>query len=128
MLILVAVGASMISSGLFEGFLADAQAGSQEAYSGAQSGVKDAMLRLARNKNFTSSGYFVPAGCTLNSDTVCTKVVVENTQSSCSQTVSANQDCVISAGTLSSRTRTIEVLLNVNPANGKITQVSWGEI
>jgi len=128
MLILIAVGASMVSSGLFEGFLSDTQADALEAYVAAESGVSDARLRNARDKTFTSAGYFIPLGCTLNGATACTKVVVETSQSVCSQSIGANEACVISIGTTESRTRTIEVILSVDPDNGKIMQVSWKEL
>lgn len=129
LLILLAVGLSMVSSGLFEGFMSQAQSGSRDAFAAAQTGIKDASLRVARNKNFSSAGYFIPAGCTLNGASICTKTAVEKDSSStCSQTISAGQDCLIAAGTLGSTTRKIEVILNVNTTNGKITQASWREI
>ena len=128
-IILLAMGLSMTSSGLFEGFMSQAQSDSREAFAAAQSGTKDAQLRIARNKNFSSAGYYIPAGCTQNGSALCTKVIVEkDTASSCSQSISAAQDCVIAAGTLNNTTRTIEVILNVTATNGKITQVSWKEI
>lgn len=128
-IILLAMGLSMTSSGLFEGFMSQAQSASREAFAAAQSGIKDAYLRIARNKNFSSVGYYIPSGCTMNAGTLCTKVIVEkDTTSSCSQSISAGQDCLIVAGTLNNTTRTIEVVLNVNATNGKITQVSWKEI
>src|SRR3989344_7402354 len=61
LLILVAVGLSMISLGIFEGFMAESQRASDEAYAAAQSGVKDAMMRVARNKNYSPAGYYLPA-------------------------------------------------------------------
>src|SRR3989344_2560525 len=62
LLILVAVGLSMISLGIFEGFMAESQRASHEVYAAAQSAAKDAMMRIARNKNFaTGTGYFIPS-------------------------------------------------------------------
>ena len=127
-LILTAVGLSLLSSGLSETLISHTQGESREAYAGAQSGAKDAMMRIARDKNFTSAGYVIPSGCALNGAALCTRVIVENTQSACSQALGANQDCVIVTGTLSSRTRKIEVILNVDATSGKITQVSWKEL
>lgn len=131
-IILLAMGLSMTSSGLFEGLMSQAQSDSKEAFAAAQSGIKDAHLRIARNKSFSSAGYFIPSdpsNCTLNSSSVCAKVIVEkDTASACSQAISAGQNCLIAAGTLRNTTRTIEVILNVNATNGKISQVSWKEI
>ncbi len=131
-IILLAMGLSMTSSGLFESFMSQAQSDSREAFATAQSGIKDAYLRIARNKNFSSAGYFIPSdpsNCTLNSSLLCTKVIVEKgAASACSQAIGAGQDCIISAGTFRNTTRTIEVILNVDATNGKISEVSWKEI
>ncbi len=128
-LILLAVGLSMISSGIFEGFMSHAQGDSQSAFSAAHTGIKDAQLRVARNKTFTSAGYFIPAACALNGTAICAKIIVEkDAASACSQTISAGQDCIISTGTIGTKTRKIEVILSVEPTNGKINQVSWKEL
>lgn len=128
-LILLAVGLSMISSGIFEGFMSQTQRDSREAFSAAQSGIQDAMLRVARNKNFSHAGYFIPAGCTLNGAAACVRVVVEkDAASACSQTISAGQDCLIATGTIENTTRKSEVILSVNATNGTINQVSWKEL
>lgn len=130
LLVLVAVGLSMISSGIFEGFMSESQSVSNEAYISAESGVKDALMRLARNKGYSSSGYYLPAGCTLNGASACARVIVEiyGATSACSQSISSGQDCVIATGTLGGKTRKIETILNVNAANGKITTASRREI
>lgn len=131
MLIMVAVGLSMISAGLFEGVMSENERQSQEAQLAAAGGVKDAMMRIARNKNFaTSTGYFIPSSpdCPLYSSTACAKVIVEkDTASSCSQSISAGQDCVISLGTLGNSARKVEAILNVNATSGKMTMQSWQE-
>src|SRR3989344_5317240 len=77
MLIMVAVGLSMISSGLFEGVMSENERQSQEAHLAATGGAKDAMMRIARNKNFaTSTGYFIPSDpsdCSLYDSTACNR-------------------------------------------------------
>lgn len=131
-LIIIALGLSMTSSGIFEGSITETQRQSLDAYFAAQAGVKDALVRIARNKNYSSTGYFIPSdpsNCALNSATLCTKVFVDkDAQSACSQSISSGQDCVVAIGTLDTATKKIEVILNVNPANGKITRVSWKEL
>src|SRR3989344_9102252 len=125
LLILVAVGLSMISLGIFEGFMAESQRASDEAYTAAQSGVKDAMMRIARDKNYFSAEYYLPADpsdCTLNSATACAHIIVEK------DAPSAGKDRVTATGTLSNSTRKLEVILNVNAINGKITVESRTEI
>ena len=122
LLILVAVGLSMISLGIFEGFMAESQRASDEAYAAAQSGVKDATMRIARNKNYSSTGYYLPENCMPNGATACAYIVVEK------DAPSAGKDRVTATGTLSNSTRKLEVILNVNATNGKITVESRTEI
>ena len=122
LLILVAVGLSMISLGIFEGFMAESQRASDEAYAAAQSGAKDAMMRVARNKNYSSAGYSLPASCTLNGAAACAYIVVEQNQPS------VGKDRITAAGTLNNSSRKLEVILNVNSTNGKITIDSQNEL
>ncbi len=121
LLILLTMGLSMVSSGLFESTISETQRSSEEALSQAQSGVKDALMQIARNKNFSNSAYYIPAGCTLNGSSPCAKIIVEKDVASvCAQAISAGQDCIIATGTSGSRTRKLQVVLNVNAQNGKI--------
>lgn len=132
LLLIITIGFSIASSGLLEGFISEAQRQSQEAYFAAETGAKDAIMKIARNKNFSSAGYYFPSypsDCSLNSSSLCTLVIVEkDAASSCSQGISSGQHCIIATGTYDNKARTIEVILNVNPTNGKITQASWKEI
>lgn len=127
LIIMITVGLSMVSTGVLNGLSSDAHRESEAAYFSAQAGTKDALMRLARNKNFTSAGYFMPNGCALNGASICAKIIVENSQSACSQTIGANQDCVISTGSSNGKTRKIETILNVNAISGKITIVTQHE-
>lgn len=127
LLIMIAVGLSMVSTGVINGFTSNDHRESEAAYFAAQAGVKDALMRLARNKNFTNTGYFLPGGCTLNNTDVCAKIIVESAQSACSQAIGANQDCVIATGTLNNKTRKIETILNIDATSGKITIASQKE-
>jgi len=131
-LLMLTIGLSMTSLGLFDGFIAESQRESQEAYFAAQAGIKDALIKIARDKEFSSAGYYIPSdpsNCALNSSSVCTRLIVEkDIASSCSQVISAGQDCIIATGTLNTKTRTVETILNVNNSNGKITIVSQKEI
>lgn len=129
LLVLLTVGLSMVSSGLFEGSISETQRSSEDAFSAAQSGVKDAQMQIARDKNFSSAAYYLPSGCTLNGNSLCAKIVVEkDTASACSQTISAGQDCIIVTGTSGARTRKLQVILNVNAQNGKIGTSTTSEL
>src|SRR3989344_4887556 len=57
LLVLLTMGLSMVSSGIFEGSISETQRSSEDAFSSAQSGVKDALMQIARNKNFSSMTY-----------------------------------------------------------------------
>ncbi|MEK7452994.1 MAG: pilus assembly PilX N-terminal domain-containing protein [Patescibacteria group bacterium] len=123
------IGLSAATSGITEGILSQSQKESQESYFIAESGVYDAIIRIARNKNYSSGGYFIPLGCVLNSSGRCSKVIVEkNAQTLCSQVISFGKSCIISIGTINNKSKTVEVILNVNAVNGKIDIVSWKEI
>lgn len=125
--LLISLAAS--TSGITEGVVSKYQYQAGQAYAAAESGAQDAMIRIARNKNYSSAGYYIPSGCSLNSSLKCTRVVVEkDAQSVCSQAISSGQDCVISTGTLEGKSKTVEVILNVNATSGKIEIVSWREI
>ncbi len=129
LLLLITIGLSMVSSGIFEGAMAETRRMSQDAYAVAQSGVKDALIKITRNKNFTPTTYYLPSSCTaLNVTTACARIIVETTQSACSQTIGTDQFCIISLGTVNAQTRKLEVILSVDPNNGKITTVSTKEL
>ena len=125
--LLISLAAS--TSGITEGVVSKYQYQAGQAYAAAESGAQDAMIRIARNKNYSSAGYYIPSGCSLNTSSKCVKVIVEkDVQSVCSQTISAGQDCVISTGTLANKSKTVEVILNVNATSGKLEIVTWNEI
>jgi len=133
MIALIAIGISMSNSGFLEGSMSESQRESQGAYFAAQAGAKDALLKIARDKNASSTGYFLPSDpsdCALYGSTACAKIIIERygAASACSQTLSADQDCIISTGTFKNKLRKIEVILNVDAVNGKITIVSQKEI
>lgn len=112
--IIVAVG--ILFSFLVASFI-DSGYGLQASYVAevaATTGVEDALLKLARNGAFSSpSGYTIPVGG--NAATV---------------TVSAPSSgliTVLSAATVSFRTRKITAVVSENPATNQVTLVSWQE-
>ena len=129
LLVLLTMGLSMVSSGIFEGSISETQRSSEDAFSSAQSGVKDALMQIARNKNFSSAAYYLPSGCTLNGSSPCAKIVVEkDAASACSQTISSGQDCIIVTGTSGTRARKLQVILNVDAQSGKIGTSTTSEL
>ncbi|MEK7520381.1 MAG: hypothetical protein AAB581_04045 [Patescibacteria group bacterium] len=131
LVIMIAVGLSMVSSGILEGLLSESLRETNEAYAAAQEATKDALLKIARNKNFTATTYYLPSdpiNCTMNGATVCARIVVEkDSATTCSYSVSTNQYCIIATGTLTTTTRTMETVLSVHATSGKITVLSQNE-
>lgn len=130
--LLISLAAS--TSGITEGVVSKYQYQAGQAYAGAESGAQDAMIRIARNKKYYTTDippgyYLIPSGCSLNTSSRCVKIIVEkDAQSTCSQAISSGQDCVISTGTLEGKSKTVEVILNVNATSGKLEIVKWTEI
>jgi uncharacterized protein (UPF0333 family) len=82
----------------------------------ASSGAQDAMLQLDRNASFASSGYTIPVGSSTAS------VMVDQ------NTPSTGYVTIISAATVSSHTKKIQVILYVNPSTTQMTTVSSQDI
>ena len=101
---------------------------SSEALAAARAGAYDALMKIVRNKDFASAGYFVPTGCTLNGSTPCSRVIVEKDISlTCSQSISSGQDCIISTGTSFIRNKKIEAIVGVDSVSGKVNTLSLEE-
>lgn len=101
------IAASFLNSGY--GFQA-----SNGAMAVATAGAEDALLRLARNKDFSSpSGYSVPIGGNSASVTVS------------QNSPSAGQAKIISSGTILFQQRKIQVVVSVNATSGQISVLSW---
>lgn len=133
-LFVLLISVALISSGLIENAISFGHKESQEAYVAAEFGAQDAIIRISRNKDFTSAGYQITAGGGMAS------VVVSGTTAK----------TIISTGTVSNKTRKIQVVMNVGVCNGgandgnactahsacpgggcgfgKLKQVSWEEI
>lgn len=110
------MGAAMGLLSFLESTIGFSHAKAQEAYLVAQSGAADALMRLARDKTFSSVGYSVSVG---NGTT--TVVVVRNNPV-------IGQNLITSTGEVSNRKRKIEVKVAVDNTSGKLTLLSWREI
>lgn len=142
---------AILGSGILESLIAGAQKESSEAFFKAETGIKDALQRLARNPGFSSGGYNPIVG-----DTAVSVIVQKDTFSSpCTASSAAGKTCIIATGTVKGKTRKIEVVVNLNTCfggtsngnactqadattcangggvcqvSGKITQESWKEL
>ncbi len=94
---------------------------SQQALAVASGGAEDALLRLVRNKDFSSPlGYCVPQGMLPCGDGAA-QVTVQNPSGS-------NQATVISQGLLNRRTKSVQVIVSVASGTGGVQVVSWQQI
>lgn len=107
------VGIAIAAVSVSEGLISVTKDASDEAFVIAESGVQDALMKLARDKDFTSAG-----GYTLSVSGGTATIVVPS---------GAFPKTVSSTGTLNSRTRKINVVVN-DAGNGKIVQTSWSEV
>lgn len=93
---------ALISSGMIENAISFGHSQSQEAYVVAELGAQDAIMRIARNKDFESAGYQI----TVSNGTANITVSGVTTKT------------IVSAGTVSNKTRTLQVVANVGVCNG----------
>lgn len=88
---------------------------SQTAEAAAVAGAEDALLQIARNNTFASTGYSLVSG-----GTTATVVATQNSPS--------GYITVLSTATVGNRTRKVNVVLSTNSVTGQASVVSWNEI
>lgn len=117
------IGITLASTGFIESSAVGGQVKTDEIFAAAQAGAKDALMRLARNKNYVSPGGY---GLSVGSASVI--IIIEQTiPSSCSGGIGLNQVCVVSTASLDNKTRRVEMILNID-SGGELTQVSWKDL
>lgn len=120
MALAVSVGITAVS--LTESFISQGSAQSNKALFYAEAGARDALLRIARNKNYvcaTTDCYMVDFsvdGCNTGNDCATLSVSGDDVAK-----------VVIAKGIMKSSTRTLQVNI-VLDADGSITSTSWSEI
>ncbi len=120
MALLVAVSVTSLS--FTELFISQGSGQSSRAHFYAESGARDALIKIARDKNYTyiiGEGYeidFSASGCLLLND--CAKVLVVG---------DAISKIVTSKGIMKSSNRTLQVAVTLDP-NGAITDTVWSEV
>lgn len=122
----VAVGITAVA--LTESFISQGSAQSSRALFYAESGARDALMRIARNKNYsytTGDGYtvdFSTDGCSTGND--CAKVLVSTNTGG-----AGDPKVITSKGIMRSSTRTIEVRVVFDTGgNGEIISAVWSEL
>jgi len=105
------VGVAIAGISVSENTISSTKDASDKALAIAESGIQDALMKLARDKDFTSAGYNLSV-----SGGTATIIVP-----------SGSSKDITSSGTLNSKTRKIQLTVNAD-ANGKITQTGWTEV
>ena len=126
MALAIAVGITAVS--LTESFISQGGAQSSRALFYAESGARDALVKIARNKNYTCSAVdcytidFSTNGCSLLND--CAKVSV-----SAGVGTGGDPKIITSKGIMKSSTRRIQVSVVFDAsANGEIASATWTEL
>lgn len=127
-ILIVIVGIAITSLSLTETFIAAGQKQSSLALVYAETGARDALERLARNKNYSCSVPdcyaidFVASGCSTNDG--CARVSISSTTGSL-----ADPKYVTSTGQVGSNIRKISVgVIYDISLNGEIATTTWQEI
>ncbi len=128
----IAIGITAVA--LTESFISQGSAQSSRALFYAESGARDALVKIARNKNYTCSTTdcytidFSTNGCSLGND--CAKVSV-----SIGTGTTADPKIVTAKGIMKSSTRTlrVSVILDAGTTDatlqyGAVTSVTWTEL
>lgn len=113
--IILVVVLSLATIGYVETNIGSAQKKADEGFFVASAGVSDALIRIARDKNYSSSGYTLSVG-----NGSANIVVQKDTPVSGSSTIT-------STGTVSVSKRKIKMIVNVS-SYGKVTTYSWAEV
>jgi len=110
--LVMVVGVAIAGISVSENTISSTKDASDEALAIAESGIQDALMKLARDKDFTSVG-----GYNLSVSGGTATIIVP----------SGSSKDITSSGTLNSKTRKIQLTVNAD-ANGKITQTGWTEV
>lgn len=125
-ILIVAMSTSLASTSIVENFINHGFMQSSKAHVYAEAGAKDALMRIARNKNYAcdapSSGCyeinFISQGCSTNDG--CARITVS---------ASSSPKIIISEGRVKDNIRKIRVEASFDASsNGKIENINWQEV
>ena len=114
--ILLVIGLALAFSGFIQSDIVFNQDKANNAFYIADAGVKDAMQKIARNKNFANAGYDL----IFTGDSKATIIVVKDSPA-------VGKSEIISAGVAGNNTKKIKAVVNVG-VNGDVTPDSWEEM
>ncbi|MEK9154832.1 MAG: hypothetical protein AAB596_02080 [Patescibacteria group bacterium] len=125
-ILILAVGIGITAVSFTESFISAGQNQSTRALFYAEAGARDALMRIARNKNYyctsPSAGCyqidFVSSGCSTNEG--CAKITVSDASS---------PKVIISEGRVNSNIRKVQADVYFDAAfNGEINNIQWQEL
>lgn len=119
-LILLAVGLILTTTSVIESAISFAQKRSIESFYLAEAGLKDALMKITRNKNYTSAD---DSTCLAG---VCTLTFDDNKKAEVTVT-GTDPKTVIVTGSVGNIKRKISNVVNVD-TYGKVTHQNWEEI
>lgn len=111
-IIMLVIGIAMSFSAFTQNNISYDNYASQKAYYIAEAGIKDATMKITRNKNYNTN-------YSLSINDGIASVVFD--------TSVPNQIKITSVSTINNYTKKIQAVLNVT-ANGKVTIASWNEL
>jgi len=110
--IILAIGLAMSFSSFTQNNISSNKYKSELTYRIAEAGIKDAMVKITRNKNY---------------DTAFTLLINNGAADVSFDTSNPEQTKITSVGTFNNNTKTIETILDVT-TNGKVAVSSWIEL
>ncbi len=130
-LLILVVGIGLTALGFSEALISAGQNKSSKALYYAEAGARDALMRVARNKNYncpTTDCYsiaFEANGCADNDNSACARVSVSSGSGA-----GGSPKIIISKGQTSSNIRKIQidVYFDSPSLNGEIATTTWKEI
>ncbi len=114
--ILLAIGLALAFSGFIQSDIVFNQDKANNAFYIAESGVKDAMQKIARNKNYSSGGYDLIFTGDSKTEVVVNKDIPV-----------AGKTEIISTGVVGNNTKKIKAVVNVG-VNGEVIADTWEEV
>lgn len=102
---------------------------SAEALSAANAGVQDALVKIIRDKNFSSPNpYSLAVGNRSASVIVCKDIKADTTTLTCTGNLNSGKDEIISTGSAITKKRRIQASINVDPLTGEAKIEYYKEI
>lgn len=123
--VMILIGAIIIEIAIVGGVLAFYNStsnlgvrASQEALFTARSGAEDALLRVIRDKDFPVGSYSLPVNSGAATSTADIWI----------SPIASGQRTIIATSTVSKRTKTVQVVLDIDNTTGSVKVVSFEEV